>query len=577
MIAKALSLLFVLLAAAILPTLESAAAQSPTLTLKSSSEKYDLGDTAKVTGKVSPLVSNKNVEIQWVKPDRKIILANILPNSDGSFTSTIELDEDEVTGGKWKVVATYSNASASITFIVQDPFFEVQIADSISGDDVFEAGEQVTVEGEIYNKDEEERVTITIFNSNGNFFQSVLVKLDSREFTHSFSLEGSRVSYGEWIIDLRYQGGYRSALTFEVIPSPLSIDSNKGWYLPGDTAFITGNVSGSATTSEALVTIVVTNPVGVMFSSASVPLRDDDSFAYELHLVGWSAAAFGIWNIVVEYDKHKATATFGVREPTLAITAKTNKPEFKVGEPVIVTGRVSELGGSDIVPVHFFTESGRLYKYVEAKVQQNFTYTYELIPDQNLAPGNYEILATHAGKEARTTFIVKKPTPVDDVPDIITTNKTVAHTYRVRMDDGDHYDVKYSLTQGNSIKNMTTDIRAKTLSVVIDSGSDGTLTIELPRVLIDSLDKDGGDTKYLVSRVYSNGTIDTATFVEANITEKERTLVMNFGRDTDLIVVTGTQVIPEFGGLHSTALMASASMALATTYLVRLRNRKSQP
>ncbi|MGI0025503.1 MAG: hypothetical protein ACREA4_10230, partial [Nitrososphaera sp.] len=190
-------------------------------------------------------------------------------------------------------------------------------------------------------------------NSNGNFFQSVLVKPDGREFTHSFSLEGSRVSYGEWIIDLRYFGGYRSALTFEVIPSPLSIDSNKGWYLPGDTAFITGNVSGSATTSKALVTIVVTNPVGVMFSSTSVPLRDDDSFAYELDLVGWSAAAFGIWNIVAEYDKHKATATFGVREPTLAITAKTNKPEFKVGEPVIVTGRVAELGGSDIVPVHF--------------------------------------------------------------------------------------------------------------------------------------------------------------------------------------------------------------------------------
>ncbi|MGI0035889.1 MAG: hypothetical protein ACRD98_08465, partial [Nitrososphaera sp.] len=178
---------------------------------------------------------------------------------------------------------------------------------------------------------------------------------------------------------------------------------------------------------------------------------------------------------------------------------------------------------------------------------------------------------------ARTSFIVKKPTPVDDVPDIITINKTVVHTYRVQMDDGDHHDVKYSLTEGNSIKNMTADNRAKTLSVVIDSTNGGTLTIELPRILIDSLDKNGADTKYLVSRVYSNGTMDTATFIEANITEIERTLVVNFGKDTDLIVVTGTQVIPEFGGLHSTALMASASLALATTYLVRLRNRKSQP
>jgi len=572
-IAKALSLLFVLLVATIVPALESAIAESPTLTLKTSSEEYDLGDTAKVTGKVSPLLSDEKVEIQWVKPDRKIESDDVLPNPDGSFAATIDLDDDVVTGGKWKVVATYSNASASVTFIVQDPFFDVQVAESIGGDDVFEAGEQVTIEGEIYNREGDERVTITVFNSNGLFFQSVLVKPDGREFTHSFPLEGSRVTYGEWIIDLRYHGGYRTALTFDVIPSPLSIDSNKNWYLPGDTALIKGNISESSITSDALVTIVVKDPDGVMFSSASVRLGDNGTFAYELGLVGWPAANFGTWTIVAEYDKHKISATFGVKELT-SITAKVNKSEFKVGEPVLVTGRVGDLGGSDIVPVHFFTESGTLYKYAEAKVQQNYTYSYELAADQSLVPGNYDILATHAGKEVRTTFIVKAPVPVDDVPKVIPPKETIVSVYRVKIDEAEQYSVKYALTAGNSIKNMTIDNRAKTLSIVIDTSGRGSLTLELPRVLIDSLDKNGGDMKYLVSRVYSNGTIDTAAFIEANRTTIERTLVVNFGDDTDLIIVAGTQVIPEFGGLSSVVLLVTVSLALATTFLAKLGNRK---
>jgi len=49
---------------------------------------------------------------------------------------------------------------------------------------------------------------------------------------------------------------------------------------------------------------------------------------------------------------------------------------------------------------------------------------------------------------------------------------------------------------------------------------------------------------------------------------------VNFGDDTDLIIVAGTQVIPEFGGLSSVVLLVTVSLALATTFLAKLGNRK---
>jgi predicted secreted protein with PEFG-CTERM motif len=104
--------------------------------------------------------------------------------------------------------------------------------------------------------------------------------------------------------------------------------------------------------------------------------------------------------------------------------------------------------------------------------------------------------------------------------------------------------------------------------VSIQDDSEGTLTITLPRQVIDAANA-GADVRYIVT------TIDTETGQEAqiDITEsvtnaEERTIVIDYDEGTDLIEIQGTNVVPEFGVLSAIILaIAVLSIIVVTTRL----------
>lgn len=544
----------------------SAQSQTQSLTIRTGSDIYDLGEIARITGKVGTVIADQNVVIKWIKPDRKTISDSITPKSDGTFSATLKLDPDKISGGKWSAEASYSGKKAGASFIVRDSFFDVEIDD----DDTFESGERVRIAGEIDRRDpNDDTITIAIVNSNGSFFETAEVWPNGRRFEYSFDLEGPRVSYGEWTVDLRYIEGHRTAVTFTVVPSPVVISLNKSVYLPGDTVTITGNVTQAAISvggTVSKVAIVVTNPDGETFDSASIRPTTNGSYVFELGLLGSFAASYGDWKVTVTYDDHKAKATFAVKEPQSGITVKTDKSTFLAGQPIKVTGRAGATGG--FVGIHFFTEQGSLYRYAEVKVQENFTYFYELIPDEDLAPGVYELLVTLNNKETRLSFTVKSSAGTEAPRG---NSSDLAYSIDI---DGRNYDVRYALPDGNDIENITLDRSARTLVVEIKSNGAGILKIELPRELIDALDENGRDRGYLVSSIYANGSTGIGVFLETNSTDKQRTLIVNFGEGTDAIVITGTQVIPEFSaGLSAAMLAAAAAFVFAARYRGILGNR----
>jgi hypothetical protein len=670
-VAKAIALQLTLLLAAMVPqAFPTASAQEvePFLTLNASAGQYDLGDTAKVSGKVGTLVENTDVVIKWIKPDKKSITQYAVPTSDGIYSATLELDRDDVTGGKWKVEADYSTGSTSTSFIVWDPFFEVQMDDS--DDEIFEPGEILKIKGEIDARiRDENKITIAVINSDGLYFASGDVKInDKEEFTYSISLEGSKLSYGEWTIDLKYVAGHRTALTFDVVRSPVSVSVEKSGYFPGETATLLGKVNASAVTpGKETVTIMVTSPDNQIFTSVTARLDTDGSYNYGLELLGPLAGTSGSWKVLVKYGDHKASATFVVKEPQ-SITAKTSKAVFAFGEKIILTGKVAEIGGNDKVGVHFyFANSRSLYKYVEVTVHQNFSYAYELIPDQLLIPSAYQVLVTYNGQEVSTSFSVKEPTINSNPPIIMRTNKpnytdseritisgripkslltvpsisiqvyhnvtgervhksdyvplgingtfiyqispgnvtwtqsdykvvvvygdetaqayfaiepgdsVVSKTYKLEVDDDRFQYIKYNITGGNYIDRISLSNQTKGLVIVMDySGQDGTLTIELPRKLIDSLDENGADTRYLVSTFYANGSASDAPSLEESTTVDKRTLVVAFDEDTAAIIIIGTQVIPEFGGPAPAILMITAAILLVTGKFAFKRSRQTR-
>jgi predicted secreted protein with PEFG-CTERM motif len=114
------------------------------------------------------------------------------------------------------------------------------------------------------------------------------------------------------------------------------------------------------------------------------------------------------------------------------------------------------------------------------------------------------------------------------------------------------YQIRYHLSGDNQLKTMWVQTDNITLAAEISSTSDGVLTIELPRDIIDSRRQPNSDDAYAV---FIDGQF--VPFEEIENTTKARTLRIEFGNGTEQIEITGTHIVPEFGPLAALVLAIS--------------------
>lgn len=114
---------------------------------------------------------------------------------------------------------------------------------------------------------------------------------------------------------------------------------------------------------------------------------------------------------------------------------------------------------------------------------------------------------------------------------------------------GTDYDLTYGIS-GGVITQIFPDEEAKSLIIQIDSISNGTLSIKLPREVIDAKFGEEDDEFFVV--------IDglEVDFDETK-TGNERTITVDFPEDTEEIEIIGTSVVPEFGGIAILVLIIS--------------------
>src|SRR5215216_1853403 len=106
---------------------------------------------------------------------------------------------------------------------------------------------------------------------------------------------------------------------------------------------------------------------------------------------------------------------------------------------------------------------------------------------------------------------------------------------------GQTHPIEYMIT-GGSVENMTIHGENQTLGVTINSMSNGTLALRLPREVIDSKTVEGSDADFAAF-------IDNAEYEqpgEIEPAEDTRTLLIGFPAGAGSIDVIGTSVIPEF-------------------------------
>ena len=121
--------------------------------------------------------------------------------------------------------------------------------------------------------------------------------------------------------------------------------------------------------------------------------------------------------------------------------------------------------------------------------------------------------------------------------------------------DGKTYQVSYNIT-GGSVQSASSDTEAKSVTVAISSISDGSLTVWLPKNVIDA------DNDFSVS-------VDgqSANFTEMDETADARVLMIPFVNGAENIEIMGTFIVPEFGAI----MILMASIAIVGTIIAASR------
>jgi predicted secreted protein with PEFG-CTERM motif len=130
--------------------------------------------------------------------------------------------------------------------------------------------------------------------------------------------------------------------------------------------------------------------------------------------------------------------------------------------------------------------------------------------------------------------------------------------------EGQTHPIEYMIT-GGSVENMTIHGENQTLGVTINSESNGTLALRLPREVIDSQTAEGEDAEFAAF-------IDNAEFAEPGEidepTEESRTVLIGFPAGSGSIDLIGTTAIPEF----STIAVAVLAIAIIGIVIATARN-----
>lgn len=241
------------------------------------------------------------------------------------------------------------------------------------------------------------------------------------------------------------------------------------------------------------------------------------------------------------------------------LTVRVDKTTYGAGETIMISGTVPAVLEGTPVAVQVFNPRNTMYTIAQPTPGADGTWSTTVRVGGPLGiNGIYTVKATYAGQSVQTTFEFRGA-------------EIEPGTIRVEF-QGNVFNVRYELTNG-SITSIEVDPEFTSIIIFMRTSAtmDGTLTITLPRQLIDARERigmtgpdAGADDEFIVLR---DG--DMVDYQETETTATSRTLVIQVPAGTEEIEIIGTYVIPEFG------IIAALILAMGIGALVVL-SRKNQ-
>lgn len=244
---------------------------------------------------------------------------------------------------------------------------------------------------------------------------------------------------------------------------------------------------------------------------------------------------------------------FGQVQNSIVVT--TDKASYSEGETILVTGEVRDLyQGTPVSVIITDPSNGNRVFLAQLTVGADKKFSTEATAGGSLmkTEGSYTVTAQYGSenRSATTSFeyggsMMVKPV---EKPSTGITETTVSV-------EGTDDVIGYEIT-GGRILSISPDVEAKSLVISIDTTSDGSLTLAIPRTILDAIMDDADDDFFVL--------IDgEERDFEETITSTVRTITIAFPQGAEEIEIIGTYVIPEFGTIAAMILAVAIISIIA--------------
>ncbi len=216
--------------------------------------------------------------------------------------------------------------------------------------------------------------------------------------------------------------------------------------------------------------------------------------------------------------------------PVLAnssVTVTTDKPFYIFGDTIVISGAVKTVIPGNTLTISILDPYSNQIKATQVTVAPDGSYTGTIGITGSMwkSGGVYTVLVQYGSTiPTQTTFSYMSTTaPINDV-------------FPVKISDQQTFDVPYTIS-GGSVVNMYVNPTNFMLVVSIHSTNYGSITLSLPRSLIDSKASDGADDLF--------GILVDSVLVQPHqeqVTANQRTLTIQFLQGTQSIQIIGTRM-----------------------------------
>jgi len=250
---------------------------------------------------------------------------------------------------------------------------------------------------------------------------------------------------------------------------------------------------------------------------------------------------------------------FGQIQSSIVVT--TDKASYSEGEIILVTGEVKDLYSGMPVSIIIKAPNGNIVRIAQETIGADKKFSMEHTAGGALmkSEGSYIITVQYGNenRSATTSFEFGGSTLPSGEDGSMVTETTVSV-------QGSSDLIRYEIT-GGKLLGITPDVDAKSLIIRIEATDDGSITLTIPRSILDAVLENGEDDEFFVLI-----DLEEVSDYDETTTPTHRTLTIEFPAGTEEIEIIGTFVVPEFGTIAAMILAVAIISIIAISAKSRL-------